>query len=256
MRENIRSIEDTTNIIKNRRQFIDVHTHILQGIDDGSKSLEESLLMLKTLKLQGTKSVILTPHFRADMSEPHEFVKKRDAAVNILKNALTKEMPRIAVGAEVHYFEGISRCEDLNLLTISGTNLILVEMPFVPWTDRIIKEVLNIISEQNLVPIIAHIDRYIKVQSKRSLFRLLDSEVLVQANAAGIYTSGIANKIKKLLLNGKINFIGSDCHNMAERIPDLDKASEKLAKSYKEQIVDAFFEQADALLQGLKFIEV
>ena len=256
MRENIRSIEDTINTIRNHRPFFDVHTHILQGVDDGSKSVEESVLILKTLKRQGAYAVVLTPHFRADITEPKEFISKRQAAVDCLKKVLTKDMPRVALGAEVHYFEGISRCEDLKSLAIKGTNLILVEMPFIPWTDRIIKEVHNIVGEQGLIPVIAHIDRYIKAQSKRSLFRLLDSEALVQANAAGFYTSGIANKIKKLFVNGKINFIGSDCHNMAERIPDFDKAAEKLAKSYKEPIVNAFLKQADKLLEKAEFIEV
>ncbi len=256
MRENIRSIEDTINIIKSHKQLFDVHTHILPCIDDGSKSVEESLLMLKMLKTQGVYAVVATPHFRADEAEPKEFIKKRDIAVSCLKPAMTKNMPRVALGAEVHYFEGMSRCDDLGLLAIKGTNLILVEMPFVPWTDRIIKEVHNIVSEQNMIPIIAHIDRYIKVQSRKSIFTLLNSEVLIQSNAEGFYTSGIANKIKRLLLNGKIDFVGSDCHNMEDRAPNMDKALEKLAGSYKRPIVSAFLDRAHKLLSGAEFIEV
>ena len=99
--------------------MIDFHTHILPGVDDGSKNVEESLLMLDSMKNQGVKTVIATPHFYANDESVESFLSRRNEAFSSLKKSLA-DGPEIILGAEVRYYDGISRLEDLKKLRIEG----------------------------------------------------------------------------------------------------------------------------------------
>ena len=91
--------------------MFDVHCHILPGIDDGSKNVQMSLDMLKMSAEQGVEGIIFTPHFYADMNSPEKFFDKRSKALAELESGLgnLSKVPKYAVGAEVHYFRGMSR---------------------------------------------------------------------------------------------------------------------------------------------------
>ena len=93
--------------------MIDFHSHILPGIDDGSKSVEMSLQMLRLLKAQGIDTVAATSHFYATQRSPQRFLFRRQEAWDKLRTALDADAPRILLGAEVLYFPGISHMEEL-----------------------------------------------------------------------------------------------------------------------------------------------
>ena len=82
--------------------MIDIHSHILPGIDDGSQSVEESHALLALLREQGVETVVATPHFYADRNDPENFLRRRKEALARLDHGET-EMPRILLGAEVAY---------------------------------------------------------------------------------------------------------------------------------------------------------
>lgn len=110
---------------------VDFHTHILPGIDDGSKTVEESIALLRMEAEQGITHVVATPHFYARYDDPSHFLQKRDRAERLLRQEMEKYpgMPKLTVGAEVYFFRGMSECEFLPRLTIGTESCILIEMP-------------------------------------------------------------------------------------------------------------------------------
>ena len=122
--------------------MLDFHSHILPRVDDGSQGLEESLLMLSAMKDQGVTTVIATPHFYANDDSVDSFLSRRDAAYAALAPQYT-DVPRIILGAEVKYYEGISRLPDLKRLRIDGSRLLLLEMSMSKWSEYAVREVLE-----------------------------------------------------------------------------------------------------------------
>ena len=203
--------------------IIDFHTHILPGMDDGSSSAEESLAMLREEARQGVDLVMLTPHFYAEQNNVATFLQRRTKAWERLRPQLTETLPQLRLGAEVQYFEGICGAEDLSKLRLERTNLLLLEMPFCKWSERMIHDVLELHAQQEQQVILAHIERYLPFQAKTVWQRLLDNGVLMQANASFFQNWKTKHKAMTMLRQGKIQMLGSDCHNMRTRVPNLEK---------------------------------
>ncbi len=219
----------------------DFHTHILPSVDDGSQSIDESLSLLREELSQGVSRVVLTPHFYANHDSPTRFLKRRSDAEQALRDAAnpTSDYPELIVGAEVHYFEGMSDCEHLGALAISGTDLILVEMPHGKWSDRMLSELESIRHKHALIPVIAHVDRYITFFNHCSLIdSLLDHSLLIQANADFFISRRTRRMALRLLSEGRIHFLGSDCHGMHSRVPNLGKALDVIKHSLGKQALD------------------
>ena len=205
----------------------DFHSHILPGIDDGSKSLEMSLQMLRMEAAQGINMVVATPHFYSTHESPEHFLQKRDHAEKILRQAMAEEpeLPQLRVGAEVYYFRGISQSEFLPLLTIQGTNCVLIEMPLVPWEKSMYRELEAIREKRDLIPIVAHMDRYLGIFRRFGIPKRLENlPVLVQANTSFFLNPVTARSAMKMLKKDQIQLIGSDCHNLTSRIPNMGDA--------------------------------
>lgn len=213
--------------------IIDFHSHILPGADHGSQSVEESLEMLRMTKEQGIDAVVATPHFYADEDYPEEFLARRNVAKDKLLEAMAgKDLPKLYYGAEVAYYRGMSRSEALKDLAIEGTNAILVEMPMTKWTDVMYQELEDIRMNLGLIPIIAHVDRYLTPLRDFGIpDRLAELPVLVQANASFFLKKNMAKKAKKLLAKDMIHLLGSDTHNLDDRAPNLGDALEIIEES-------------------------
>lgn len=208
--------------------MIDFHSHILPGVDDGSKSPEQTQQMLKASWAQGVERIVATPHFYADETVPETFLEKRRHAFAQLDD---DSAARISLGAEVAYFDNMSRSEALQQMQIDHTGLILVEMPFAPWTDRIVEDVCQLVDRQGLTPVLAHVDRYReKSQFPRYRDMLLGSGALFQCNADAFLRFRTRSWALKQLKLGCLHFLGSDCHNMTSRAPQLGEAAQVIAK--------------------------
>ena len=223
--------------------MIDFHSHILPAVDDGSKSVDESLSMLRALKSQGVDTVIATSHFYATHRSPAEFLKRRNAAFNELKAVLTDDCPRIILGAEVLYFPGISHMEQLESLCTEGTDLLLLEMPFTSWSQAMIAEVNEIARSRRVQLIMAHIERYYFKQDVSVWDEFLSQGILMQSNADFFLPFWEGRKALKLLREGRIHLLGTDCHNMKERRPRMDEAVRKIQRSLDEDTI----QEIDAL---------
>lgn len=212
---------------------VDFHSHILPGVDDGSRSVEESLEMLRAEARQGIGTVVATPHFYANHDTPERFLRRRAAAWEMLQTAMALEagLPEIILGAEVYYFSGISDSDQLYRLTTGQKWYIMLEMPTVPWTQNMYQEMENIYTKHGITPIIAHIDRYISpLRHRQILDRLEELPVLVQANSDFFLRPMTAPLALRMLKEKRIHLLGSDCHNCSTRKPELGRAIEKIEK--------------------------
>lgn len=228
--------------------LVDFHSHVLPGIDDGAKNTEMSLAMLSEMAAQGVKKVVATPHFYPESEAPAQFLERRNKSVNELKSAMTDGLPDLYIGAEVAYFPGIGRCKELCDLTITGTNLVLIEMPFDRWSQQVIDELLLVKTALGLRPIVAHIERYID-QRPGTFCDLAEKGVLLQSNASHFLTFGTRGRAVRLLGQGLIHLLGSDSHNTGIRRPNLGDAVKYITKKLGTNELESLFEQAALFLQ-------
>lgn len=223
------------------RTVIDFHSHVLPCVDDGSDSVETSLEMLRLEAKQGIRHVVATPHFYAQYDTPEKFVQRRAEACSQLREQMAKEsgLPEVILGSEVYYFPGISNSDALSVLTIAGKSYILLEMPDTTWTEAMYREIEGIYVKQGITPVIAHVDRYIGPFRNRGLLHRLEQlPVMVQANAEFFLKKNTSRMALRLLRDGKIHFLGSDCHNLKSRIPNLGDALGLIEKKLGAETIE------------------
>ena len=211
--------------------MIDFHSHILPQVDDGSSSIEESLSMLSWSFQQGVDLVVSTSHFYAFEEYPSSFLQRRNQAYEEIQNAIllsTDIYPKIILGAEVLYFPGISQAEDMEKMKIGSSDCILIEPPMAPWTERMLDEIEEMADNFHCVPVIAHVDRYMQILRDRTLIeRVRERNFVVQVNAEYFLNPKTLKSALRHLQRGNIQVIGSDCHNLESRSPNLIHARKK-----------------------------
>ena len=217
--------------------MVDFHSHLLPGIDDGSRSVEESLQLLDMLRDQYVSTVVATPHFYANEQSVHQFLQRRQAAFEELSQWRQADHPHIRLGAEVRYYPGISHLDDLRSLCLEGTRLLLLEMPMTRWTDYTVKELLDLVNSRGVTLVLAHIERYRQLQDMRLLERLLQAGVLMQVNATFFTERWTRHRALKMLGAQMIHFIGSDCHGIRVRPPHMGEATEIIGKKYGDNFL-------------------
>lgn len=231
--------------------FVDFHSHILPGIDDGADTLETSLKMLSVSKAQGVETIVSTSHYYNFRESIESFVSRRDDAVYKLLKHINEhdiDLPEIAVGAEVRLFPNLSREENFSKLCIEGTKNILIEMPYSTWSGWMYNEIYTIIT-MGYTPIMAHIERYLgPVSEKEILKKLLSMDVFVQCNADSFSGWKMRRFIKKLIKHGRLTVIGSDCHNLKDRISHLDDATRYITKKFGEDYLNVIMKNAAYLI--------
>lgn len=231
--------------------YIDFHTHIIPKIDDGAKDMDMALAMLRTARKNGAEKVILTPHYstHADIGE---FFSLREKRVNRLKAAMQEnpeDFPEILAGVEVALDGSLSEVSDISPLLIEGTDLILLELPYMSWSHWYNNEIYNIIATHNVTPVMAHIERYLDSPNDLAkLAGLVSFGVKFQVNAPSFLTRSGKKIIKALSETGLISAIGSDCHNLDTRSPDIEKALALMDKKLGHGFSDFIYERTQELL--------
>lgn len=202
--------------------MIDFHTHILPGMDDGSKDVRQSLEMLRMEQKMGIDTVFLTPHFYASQNSPEVFLSRRKEAWQKLQTEMEEGLPQLLLGAEVQYFESIGYAENLSSLCIQGTNLLLLEMPFNGWDDRVVRTVLDLNGTDGMQIVLAHVDRYMRFVKKDVWDLFQRSGILMQLNASAFSGWLHRKRSVSLMRSGTVQFLGSDCHNLDSRKPNWE----------------------------------
>lgn len=214
--------------------MIDIHTHILPGIDDGAQTVEESIGLIKAEEQQGVSHIVFTPHFVLQNKTLEKFLEERNTSFALLsekikENGLFSNM-KFSLGAEVRYDPNLVR-EDLFRLCIEGTSYLLLEpLNVYPFN---FEQTLDAILNMGITPIIAHVERFnYLIKDEKLLSRLLNNGVVFQSNAQAVLLKKFgSNKAKTLIKKGFVQVLASDTHNLEYRPPMLKEAFSKLPKS-------------------------
>lgn len=221
-----------------RVAMLDFHSHILPGIDDGSRSVEESRALLDALARQGVSQVIATPHFYADEQSVERFLSRRQAAFQrLIASERTESLP-IRLGAEVRYYPGISRLDGLEKLCVEGTSVLLLEMPMSKWTHSVVQEVLEIANLYDITVVLAHVERYALLQRPEVLYGLRNAGVLFQTNASFFADWKTRIYAFRLMKRYGVHLLGSDCHNLHKRPPRMGEATRLIGKKYGSEYLE------------------
>ena len=223
--------------------MIDTHSHILPGLDDGSRNIDESIAMLKILKEQGITHVIATPHFKmTDKSNSiDEFITKRNESYQELKNEIDRQgldLPKIFLGAEVLLTMDFVEARNKEKLCIENTNIMLIELPYYEWQSWILRMLSDLCNDNNIEPIIAHADRYVDFISSDMFDKLFNLGYKTQVNAEFVDSKARIKKLKKWLKSGQICYIGSDSHGTDFRPPTFDSYFNKIKKVAGEAFIN------------------
>lgn len=234
---------------------IDFHSHVLPGIDDGSRNSEESLGMLQLSASQGIDVMAATSHFYATEDRISSFLDRRKYSEERLRNRMNNELteekslPRLIVGSEVAFFSGISRAERLEELTYEGTDLLLLEMPFTKWGKSELEEVRYILERRQLRIVLAHLERFLMIPgNKKNIYELMELPVYVQINAGSFERWGQRRQILKMIKKKGMIFLGSDCHGIHHRAPNLKNGREALEKMMGSAFINEMDKKAAELL--------
>lgn len=234
--------------------MIDIHTHILPGIDDGAGSLEESLALAEQAARSGIRTVLATPHHYArGFYSSSEQIRSETARLN---DELEKRNIQLKVltGQEVRVYDSL--LEDLEagqLSTLASSPYLLVEFP----SSNVPKHVEELFHELRLLdvtPIIAHPERNRELAGNTAkLAQLVEAGALAQLTSSSICGT-MGRKLQKLSLdlckNGFVHFIASDAHHAVKRPFDLKEGYEAVEKHLGQAFVDYYQLNAERLIRS------
>jgi|LAHS01.1.fsa_nt_gb protein-tyrosine phosphatase len=225
--------------------MIDMHSHILFGVDDGAKTLEESMELIREEVKKGVTHIIFTPHF--NKRNYHLNQDKISANFQILKEYSEKENLNVQLylGNEI-YLDSIAYASiiDNGFYTLAGSKYVLVEFnELIPPVN--IPEICYEINMSGYFPIMAHAERYeILYNNTKLLSEILDEGTHLQVNASSVIKNDnkARNKFTHYLLkNQLISFVASDVHNTVLRKFHLDEAYKAVTKIYGVEYADKIF---------------
>lgn len=219
--------------------MIDIHTHILPNVDDGSKDLETSILMIEREIEQGVTDIVLTPHVQSRVTKAN--TAKRKAQFELLRDEVSKRGLNINLhlGAEIMYHSHIDT--DFSKYQFGKQNYVLIE--FSTKAESPIEDVCYDVMAMGYQVIVAHIERY-NYLTIEDIQKIKLSGALIQVNASAILNHDkLANKktVKKLIKFNLIDIIATDTHNMDKRPPNLLEAKTYLKKYYDQDALDLLF---------------
>ena len=203
--------------------------------------------MMKMSYSQGIDTMVFTPHFRLGEHKISTFLKERRDRLDEIREALTDEdrrmIPKVILGAEIEYIPGMNRWDYLPELCISGTKYLMTEMPFIPWSESVVKTIDDIALNSGMTPILPHIDRYFHTFTKEEYIRhYYEMPVKIQMNAIYLNSPKNIPFYTPLFEERKIHLLGSDCHSCEWRPPDLGSAVKALVEVCGQEALD-FIEQ-------------
>jgi protein-tyrosine phosphatase len=227
--------------------MIDMHNHLLFGVDDGCKTIEESLVLIQKAISIGVTDIILTPHYA-----PLRGYVKSVADIHSKFQELQQKVVDLQLPVKLYLGREIDEVDDLldllvskKVQTINDSNYVLLDFGM-RKTD--IDEYVYELIIQGYKPIIAHPERYSYIEDVKYFHKWKKTGALLQLNASSLYHP--KNKqVKKhaiyLLKNGLIDFVGSDCHRNPQSYDDFLQANEKIVKKYPLNVL-----KTEQLLRG------
>ena len=226
------------------RALFDIHCHLVPGVDDGAKTIQESIDALALEYDQGVRKIICTPHYSAELSV--DYREKVLQAFEELKSRL-KETPfgsemSLYLGNEMMYTESlVDRLAEKQAYTMAGSHYVLAEfLPSVRYEEllRGLKQVMF----AGYSPILAHMERYqCLVKQEERLDELADLDIYLQVNGASLFGGlfdSASSRVRKLCKAGRIDFLGTDSHGIHYRKPEIKRAAEWIEKNCGERVAE------------------
>ena len=218
-------------------KMIDVHTHILPGVDDGSRTITESLELVKMAIDAGFCAMIATPHY-----SKRRGTDGLEAVLSELMAEVEAVYPdfQIFMGHETYYHEDLTeQLKNGNAFPMAGSRYVLVEFDTgigYQSMSRAIRRLLN----QGYIPIIAHMERYYCLREERHLQDLFNSGCLLQMNyesLTGHWFQTEVRRCRKLVKEGMIHFLGTDMHRTDHRPPEISGAMKWLNQHVDKMLI-------------------
>lgn len=229
--------------------MIDIHSHILPNIDDGCKSIEESLELLKLAEKNGVSDVILTPHFMFGTEYNKENEEKKKRFLELQKKVEEEKIQvHLYLGNEVFVeYNMIKYVKEDKILTLNGSRYLLFELPRFEIFHGVLDEVFSLETE-GLVPILAHPERYeMIINHPNYALTLKERGVLFQSNLGsflGLYGKSVQETAILLLKHQCIDFIASDVHTPHHcHYQKIKEVKEMLKKYISEREIETLFVQ-------------
>lgn len=224
--------------------MIDIHAHVLPGVDDGSYDMATSLSMAGMAVSAGTTRLILTPHCnqvgRFENYVSDDLLRQMDD----LKNEIEKEhIPlQLGYGMEIFCTREVPRLlKEGKLLTLNGSRYALVEFAFGMEAFRIERMVYSIL-DSGYVPVVAHAERYLDLQNRPELINdWMEDGIGIQMNKGSLFGRfgyGAYQCAHMLLQNGLVSCIASDAHGIESRTTDMAQVHEFLSTEYSEALAE------------------
>lgn len=223
-------------------RFVDIHTHILPGLDDGAKDLEETYALIDAEYKNGVRMLCCTPHFHPGYYGDHH-VKRDDAFLELKRYVEDNYLDmKIFIGNELHYYKGcLEAVRKRECLTINNTRYILVDFAYDESMNSI-ETALTSILREGYIPILAHIERYKCYHKQYKRINLLkDAGVVIQINAGSIVKNKHFWIIRYLLKKRLVDLVASDAHNMDTRPVEMLDAYKIILKKYGKGYADDIF---------------
>lgn len=215
--------------------MIDLHSHILPGIDDGAGSINSSLRMAAAAVKAGITKMVATPHIFRENISTKDIENISDIRENFIKTLAQQKIPlQIFSGVEVHISHDLMGeiKKNRDSLVINGGSYILLEFPY----DHVysgVKELFFDLMSEGLFPVIAHPERNLTFKKNpRLLYELVSMGGYSQANSSsflGLYGENVRDAALTYLKLGLVHFLGSDCHNSRMTLPHYSSAVKRIA---------------------------
>ena len=241
--------------MENINGFIDIHNHILPGIDDGSPNIEETEQMLRVAANEGIGVMVATPHYDMDRNHQNkDQILELTAQVQELAEKIQPGM-KIYSGAEVLYDVGILEDIKAGLIPCIGAgNYILLEFyPDIRY--NILCASVHGVINAGYTPIIAHLERYeCLIRTTKRIPELIKMGATMQMNSRSLL-GGLMDKrsriCRKMVTSGYVHFLGSDSHSATRRAPSMRETEKVLRKLGGDYLVDKLLrENPQKMLQG------
>ncbi|MBR6510570.1 MAG: hypothetical protein IKT38_08195 [Clostridia bacterium] len=218
--------------------IFDIHSHILPAVDDGAKNLNEALKILKLMQQQGITDVIATPHFYPSLHSLEAFNLTVNKAFDcLLEASKERKLPKIYKGCELLYYKDIGLSDELNNFCLNNSNYLLLELTNAVIKEPLFEDLLKIKNNANIIPIIAHAERYFAAKKYRKFVKFLKlNNIPIQINADSVLNPLFSKPIKMLLKSEVDIILASDSHSADTRSPRLKEAYEHIGHKYGEDI--------------------
>lgn len=219
--------------------MIDIHTHILNGVDDGSQSMEETIQILKEAAQAGVTDIILTPHYVSDGNYTENVKNNQKRIEEVIREVIKQNIDiRLYQGNEIYVTRNMEECIYAgNASSLNKSRYVLFELPMNHGISYLHDVVYSLLGE-GFIPIIAHPERYTFYQNDQTpMVDLIEKGVLFQANVGsilGIYGKEAKKALIQMLKTNKIHFLASDVHRAGTIYPKMKEIQEELKKHISE----------------------